>query len=126
MKHPVCTNRMGVEDRKEYPVSPPLFVLSVSAHVSASAGDGVSRTIFADVSSCGYIEGPVDAYSVVGVRLWNINWFVVLLLFGVCRANSDCAACSSVAIDFPLPSTTGSGQVVFATGSRMATPPTYA
>ncbi|GJT49139.1 hypothetical protein Tco_0975296 [Tanacetum coccineum] len=61
-------------------VSPPLFVLSDSSPVSASAGDGESRTIFADVSSCGYAEVPVDASSVVGVCLWNINWSVVLSL----------------------------------------------
>nr|GEY46762.1 hypothetical protein [Tanacetum cinerariifolium] len=40
------------------------------------------------------------------------------------RANSDCAACSSVAIAFPLPSTTWSGRVASATDSRIATPPT--
>ncbi|GJT46384.1 hypothetical protein Tco_0955099 [Tanacetum coccineum] len=61
-------------------------------------------------------EDPVDASSVAGIRLWNINWFVVLLLFGVCGANSDCAAFSSVAIAFPLPSTIGSGHVASTTG----------
>ncbi|GKC10141.1 hypothetical protein Tco_1001751 [Tanacetum coccineum] len=71
-------------------VLPPLFVLSVSAPVLASAGKGDSRTIFADV------------------------------------ANNDCATSSSVAIDFPLPSTAGSGRVASVTGSRIATPPTCA
>ncbi|GKA70475.1 hypothetical protein Tco_0776614, partial [Tanacetum coccineum] len=35
-------------------------------------------------------------------------------------ANSDCAACSSVAIAFPLPSTTGSGRVTSSTGEGFA------
>nr|GEX29467.1 hypothetical protein [Tanacetum cinerariifolium] len=39
--------------------------------VSASARDGDSQTIFADASSCGCREGPVDASSVAGVRLWR-------------------------------------------------------
>nr|GFA97980.1 hypothetical protein [Tanacetum cinerariifolium] len=41
----------------------------------------------------------------------------------VCSAISECAACSSVAIALPLPSTTGSGRGASAAGSRMATPP---
>ncbi|GJU74620.1 hypothetical protein Tco_1266025 [Tanacetum coccineum] len=41
--------------------------MSVSAPVSASAGDGESRTIFTDASSCGCAEGQVDASSVAGV-----------------------------------------------------------
>ncbi|GKD12100.1 hypothetical protein Tco_1196507, partial [Tanacetum coccineum] len=76
--------------------------------------DGESRTIFADASSYGCAEGLADASLVVGVCLWNTNWSMVLLLFGVYRANSDWPAYSSVAIAFPLPSTTGSGRVASA------------
>ncbi|GJT73760.1 hypothetical protein Tco_1033046 [Tanacetum coccineum] len=39
-------------------------------------GDGESRTTLADVSSYGCAEGLVDASSVAGIRLWNINWSV--------------------------------------------------
>ncbi|GKG61175.1 hypothetical protein Tco_0616991, partial [Tanacetum coccineum] len=66
---------------------------------------------------CGYAEGLVNAPSVDGVGLWNMNWSVVLLLFRVCRANRDWAACSSVTMALPLPSTTGSGRMASATGS---------
>ncbi|GJW78669.1 hypothetical protein Tco_0140351 [Tanacetum coccineum] len=73
--------------------------------------------ILAEVSSSGYVEGPVDASSVVGVCLWSMNWSVVLLLLGVCRASRDWAACSSVTMALPLPSTTRSGRMASATGS---------
>nr|GFB35718.1 hypothetical protein [Tanacetum cinerariifolium] len=45
---------------------------------------------------------------------------------GVCRANSECVACSSVTIALPFSFTTRRGCVASTTGSRMATPPTYA
>nr|GFC61582.1 hypothetical protein [Tanacetum cinerariifolium] len=50
-------------------VSPPLLVLSDLAPVSAFGGDGESRTILADVSFSGCTGGPVDASSVVRLRL---------------------------------------------------------
>nr|GEV92133.1 histone deacetylase 14 [Tanacetum cinerariifolium] len=37
-------------------------------------GDRVSRTVFADVSSSGCADGPVDASSVAGVRLLRNDW----------------------------------------------------
>ncbi|GKC51829.1 hypothetical protein Tco_1074574, partial [Tanacetum coccineum] len=86
-------------------VSSPLLVLSDPAPVSASAGDRESRMILADVSSSGYVEGPVDASSVVGIHFWSMNWSVVLLLFGICRASRDWTACSSVTMALLLPST---------------------
>nr|GEV01557.1 reverse transcriptase domain-containing protein [Tanacetum cinerariifolium] len=92
-------------------------------HQSIPLGEGVSQKMVADV---GCAEGPVDASSVAGVYLCNIIWSVVLFLFRVCRANSDCAACSSAAIAFPMPSTTRSGRVASAIGSRIARPPTCA
>nr|GFA89655.1 integrase, catalytic region, zinc finger, CCHC-type, peptidase aspartic, catalytic [Tanacetum cinerariifolium] len=75
-------------------VSPPLLVLSDLAPVSASARDGDSRTILADVSSSSCAEGLVDAFSIIG------------------------AACSSVTMVLPLPSITGSGQVASVTVLR--------
>ncbi|GKG43339.1 hypothetical protein Tco_0480023, partial [Tanacetum coccineum] len=98
-------------------VSPPLFVLSDSALVPASPGDGESRTILVDVSSCGCVDGPVDASSVAKVHLWNMNWSMEHLLSGVYRASRDWAACSSVMMALPFPSTTGSGQMASIIGS---------
>ncbi|GJY76717.1 hypothetical protein Tco_0481833 [Tanacetum coccineum] len=68
------------------------------------------------MSSYSCAEGPVNAFLVARVRLWNMNWSVVLLLFGVCRASRDWAACSSVTMALPLPSTTGSGRMASAIG----------
>ncbi|GJX82481.1 hypothetical protein Tco_0331962 [Tanacetum coccineum] len=90
--------------------------------VLASDRERESHTILADVSSCGYAEGSVDASSVVEVRLWNMNWSVVILLFGVCRASRDWASCSSVTIALLLPSTTGSGRWPLQLVLEIATP----
>ncbi|GKA49594.1 hypothetical protein Tco_0742667 [Tanacetum coccineum] len=53
-----------------------LSYLYSSNRFLASAGDGESRTIFADGLSCGCAAGLVYASSIAGVRLWNINWSV--------------------------------------------------
>nr|GFD13113.1 hypothetical protein [Tanacetum cinerariifolium] len=48
----------------------PTYFLSMNSCSSgASVGDEDLRTIFAEASSYGCVEGPVDASSVAGVRL---------------------------------------------------------
>ncbi|GKD56789.1 hypothetical protein Tco_1290176 [Tanacetum coccineum] len=75
----------------------------------------------------GCVEGPIVTSCVTGIRLYNMYWSMVIFFLGVCSSNTDCTACSSVAIPFPLPSTTRRFWVILeAAGSRKAKPPTRA